>query len=154
MPQIRQADENDITDVVAVVNEAFQVESDFRTGNRTSVEEITRLIQMSRFLVAIDNNQVVGAVLVRVNGTTGYFGMLAVRTGLQRLGIGRTLLEAAEDYCRAHGCTTMTLSTGSVRHELVTRYQKLGYSITSIEPAPADGPLSQAIEIVKMAKEL
>jgi ribosomal protein S18 acetylase RimI-like enzyme len=159
VPQIRQANESDIPAIVAVVNAAFEVEKDFRGGDRTSVAEISQLMQSSTFLVAthgvaIEAEQVVGAVLVRVNGTRGYFGMLAAQPGMQRSGIGRALLEAAEDYCRARGCTEMTLSTGSVRRELLDLYAKLGYRVTSVEPAPPDGPFTKPIEIVKMTKSL
>lgn len=154
MPQIREANESDIAGIVAVVNAAFQVENEFRGGDRTSRAEISLLIQSSTFLVATHDEEVTGAVLVRINERMGYFGMLAVRPGLQRLGIGHALLEAAEDYCRARGCTKMTLSTGSVRRELLDRYAKLGYTVTSIEPASQDGPFTEPIEIVKMAKPL
>ena len=152
--ETRHANENDIAEIVSVVNDAFRVESHFRAGSRTSVAEVTRLMQGSQWLVAMHDRQLAGAVLVRVEGTTGYFGMLAVRPALQRLGIGRALVEAAEEYCREHGCTTMTLSTGSVRHELLERYEKLGYAITGIQPALPNGPFTKQIEIVKMAKQL
>lgn len=154
MPQIRAATENDNADIAAVVNAAFQVEKDFRAGDRTSAAEISRLLQSCTFLLAIRNEAIAGAVMVRINGTSGYFGMLAVQPGLQRLGIGRALLQAAEDYCRLRGCTEMTLSTGSFREELVHRYQKLGYTVTGIEPAPPEGAFTKTIEIVKMAKRL
>jgi ribosomal protein S18 acetylase RimI-like enzyme len=154
MAQIRRADGSDIPAIVAVVNAAFEVEKDFRAGDRTSVADISRLLQSDTFLVAIHDNEVGGAVLVRISGTAGYFGMLAVDPGLQRSGIGRALLEAAEDYCRKRGCKEMTLSTGSVRRELLDRYTKLGYRVTSVEPAPRDGPFAKPIDIVKMAKPL
>jgi hypothetical protein len=48
----------------------------------------------------------------------------------------------------------MTLSTGSLRHELLSYYRKSGYQIRSIEPAPEAGPFSKTIEIVRMAKPL
>jgi GNAT superfamily N-acetyltransferase len=154
VPQIRTAVEGDIGGIVAVVNAAFQVESEFRSGARTSLAEISDLMQSSTFLVATQDENVVGAVLVRITGATGYFGMLSVLPGLQRSGIGRALLEAAEDYCRRHGCVAMTLSTGSVRQELLAYYGKKGYVVTSIEPAPEGAPFTKPIEIVKMAKKL
>jgi GNAT superfamily N-acetyltransferase len=154
MAQVRRADENDIAEIVSVVNAAFEVERDFRGGDRTSIAEISRLMENNTFLVAILDGQLAGAVLVRANGPIGYFGMLAVQPGLQRSEIGRALLEAAEDYCRVRGCTEMTLSTGSVRHELLDRYARHGYKVTSIEAAPKDGPFTKPIEIVKMAKPL
>jgi len=154
MPTIRNATERDIPEIVVIVNAAFQVERDFRAGDRTSHAEISRLIQTDTFLVAVVEERIAGAVQVRVNGTAGYFGMLAVDPTLQRSGIGRALCEAAEDYCRSRGCIEMTLSTGSVRRDLLPYYGKLGYKITSINSAPEGAPFTKAIEIVRMAKPL
>jgi len=154
MATIRRASESDIPEMVAVVNAAFQVERDFRDSDRTSPAETSRLMQSSTFFVAINDGRIAGAVQVRVNGTTGYFGMLAVDPTLQRSGLGRMLREAAEIYCREQGCMEMTLSTGSVRRELLSYYRKFGYEITSIEPAPEAAPFSKTIEIVRMAKPL
>lgn len=154
MSHIRTANRDDINDIVSVVNAAFEVENEFRAGARTSVEDVLRLLQSDIFLLAVHEERVAGAVLVRIDGTTGYFGMLAVWPELQRLGIGRALLEAAETYCRSNGCTEMTLSTGSVRRELIVRYRKLGYTVSSIEPASPDGPFVKPIEIVRMTKPL
>jgi hypothetical protein len=78
MVTVRRASESDIPELVAVVNAAFQVERDFRLGDRTSPAEIARLMQNSTFFVAVKDERIAGAVLVRVNGATGYFGMLAV----------------------------------------------------------------------------
>ena len=50
---------------------------------------------------------------VRTAGAVGYFGMLAVYAEAQGAGLGRSLLEAAEDNCRRAGCSTMTLSTAA-----------------------------------------
>lgn len=154
MAQIQQASQTNIAEIVSLVNDAFQVETDFRTGDRTSADEVAQLMHGGRFLIALHDQQVAGVVFVRINGSMGYFGMLAVRPRLQRLGLGRTLIEAAEDYCRSRGCTRMTLSTSSVRRELLDRYGKLGYRITSVEPVSPEGPFTKPIEIVKMAKEI
>jgi ribosomal protein S18 acetylase RimI-like enzyme len=154
MPAIRKAIDHDVPEIVAVVNAAFQVESDFRSGDRTSVTDISQLMQSDTFFVAIEQGRIVGAVQVRINGTSGYFGMLAVDPSQQRFGVGRALLEAAENHCRERGCTEMTLSTGSVRHELLPYYEKFGYRITGVEPAPDGAPFTKPIKIVKMAKPL
>jgi GNAT superfamily N-acetyltransferase len=154
MAQIQQANESNIVDIVSVVNDAFQVETDFRAGDRTSTDEVAQLVHHGQLLIAIHDQQVAGVVFVRVDGTTGYFGMLAVRPSLQRLGLGRTLIEAAETYCRSRGSTRMTLTTPSVRRELLDRYGKLGYTITSVEPVSPVGPFTKPIEMVSMAKEI
>ncbi len=64
-----------------------------------------------------------GVVEVRAEGTTGYFGMLAVDPSVRRAGVGRALVEAAENHCRGAGCTVMTLSTGEDRTELIPYYE-------------------------------
>jgi len=154
MAKIERANETDIAEIVLVVNDAFQVEADFRAGDRISPDEVARLMHEGEFFITRDDEQVTGAVFVRVNEGTGYFGMLAVRPGLQGLGLGRMLIEAAEEYCRSRGCTRMTLSTGSMRGELLNHYGKLGYVVTSVEPASPDQPFTKPIEIVRMAKAI
>jgi ribosomal protein S18 acetylase RimI-like enzyme len=154
MARIQEANETNIAEIVSVVNDAFQVEADFRAGDRTSPDEVIQLMHEGQFLVAIHDQQVAGAVFAGVNGSTGYFAMLAVRPSLQRLGLGRTLIKAAEDHCRSRGCTRMSLNTGSVRREVLDLYRRLGYRITSIEPASAEQPFTKPIEIVSMLKEM
>jgi GNAT superfamily N-acetyltransferase len=154
MARIQPANETNVAEIVSVVNDAFQVESDFRAGDRTSADEVAQLMNEGQFLIATRDQQVAGAVFVRVNGSTGHFAMLAVRPSLQRLGLGHALIEAAEGYCRSLGCTRMTLTTGSVRRELLERYSKQGYTITSVEPVSPDGPFRKPIEMVSMAKEI
>lgn len=154
MLTIRSAGLADVSQIATIVNAAFQVERGFRAGDRTSPEQITQLIESSAFQLAVEDGSVVGTVRVRITGSTGYFGMLAVDPSRQRSGIGNALREAAEYYCRDRGCREMTLSTGSVRHELISYYRKSGYTITSIEPAPPEALFTQPIGIVKMAKLL
>lgn len=154
MAQLQEANGANIAEIVSVVNEAFQVEADFRSGERTSTDEVMQMMRAGQFFVAIHDQRIAGVVFARADGATGYFGMLAIRPELQRCGLGRMLIKAAEDYCRSHGCTRMTLSTGGVRRELLDRYGRLGYTITSVEPASSEQPFTKPIEIVKMAKEI
>lgn len=154
MALIRRAEARDVRGIVEVVNAAFRVESEFRTGDRTSAADVTRLVESATFLVAIEEERIVGAVMVKINGDVGYFGMLAVAPGRQRSGIGRALLEAAEDYGRRQGCTRMTLKTGTIRPELLVYYDKKGYRADRTEPAPQGAHFAKPFDIVWMSKEL
>jgi len=104
-------------------------------------------------LVAEEAGRLAGAVEVRVEGATGYFGMLAVDASARRAGVGRALVQAAEDHCRRAGCTVMTMSTGEDRAELIPYYSKMGYRVTAIEPSnnPA---FKRPIRVVHMARSL
>ena len=101
----------------------------------------------------LQEGRIAGAVHVRVAGEVGYFGMLAVGAEARGAGLGRALLEAAEDHCRRAGCSTMTLSTGEDRQELVPWYGRLGYRQTSIERSTSSA-FSRPIRVVHMAKPL
>lgn len=152
---IRKAGPSDADVIAAVVNEAFVVENEMRDGRpRTSAENIRELMQRSTFFVAEQDGRIVGAVLVRVNGPAGYFGMLGVKPAVQRAGVGRALRERAEAFCKQHGCTEMTLSTGDFRRQLPPYYERAGYRITAIEVAPPDSGFTKPFNIVRMSKPL
>jgi predicted N-acetyltransferase YhbS len=152
---IRQAAATDADEVARIINAAFEIEREFRRGERTSAAEILASLSMNRgiFLVAEDGGRLIGAVEVRADGDAGYFGMLAVHTSVRRCGIGRALVEAAEAYCRDAGCSVMTMSTGENRTELIPYYEKMGYRLTAVEPL-TNPAFKYPIRIVKMKKTL
>ncbi|HUO60248.1 MAG TPA: GNAT family N-acetyltransferase, partial [Candidatus Acidoferrales bacterium] len=63
----------------------------------------------------------------------GYFGMLAVDPSRQGTGLGRKMVDAAEDHCRRVGCTHVDINVLSLRTELPPFYRKLGYTETGTE---------------------
>lgn len=155
-PRIRVATEHDIERIAAVVNAAFEVERPMRlSGHRTSSQNVGELMAGGNvFFVSEEEGKLLGAVMVRITGTTGYFGMLAVDPSLQKGGIGRALREHAEAYCRERGCREMTLSTGDFRTELLPYYQRAGYSVVKVEAGPAEWGLVPGFKVVHMAKAL
>jgi GNAT superfamily N-acetyltransferase len=157
MLTIRSAVPDEAAQVAGIINAAFEVERPFRAhGQRTSTEDVRQLmLDGNTFFVAEQDSRILGTVYVRITGLTGYFGMLAVDPTLQRGGIGRGLREHAEQFCKQHGCTEMTLTTGDFRTELVPYYTRAGYRIVSTEPRPADEwCMRNDFRIVHMAKPL
>jgi ribosomal protein S18 acetylase RimI-like enzyme len=150
---IRRATKADAPPIASVINAAFEVEREFRKGERTSVAEILSLLERDTFLVAEQEGRIAGAVDVRTSGAVGYFGMLAVDAEMSGAGLGRALLEAAEEHCRQAGCSTMTLSTGEDRKEIIPWYERLGYRVTSVETSTSSA-FSRPIRVVHMAKAI
>jgi ribosomal protein S18 acetylase RimI-like enzyme len=150
---IRLATATEADEIARIINAAFEIEREFRQGERTSPSEIRKLINRETFLVVEQMGRLIAVVEVRVEGTTGYFGMLAVDPSARRVGVGRVLVEAAEKHCRGTGCTVMTLSTGEDRTELIPYYEKMGYRVTAIEPSTS-AAFKRVIRIVKMEKPL
>ena len=118
--------------MVSLINEAFTVET-FLEGERTSAPEIQAMFGTGEFLVAIVNDVLVASVYTEVRGERGYFGMLSVKASQQGTGLGRAMIQAAEQSCRAKGCTRMDITVLSLRTELPALYRKFGYSETGRE---------------------
>ena len=136
---LRFALATDAAAIAAVVNLAYQVEDFFKIGDRTDVAEIEQLLAKDAFIVAdLEAGELAGAVYVRASPPRGYFGMLSVQPAMQGAGLGRKLIDAAEQYCGERGCTEMDLSVVNLRTELPAFYGRLGYGYSGTQPWPQD----------------
>jgi GNAT superfamily N-acetyltransferase len=145
-PRIRLADRDDVLAAIPVINAAFAVET-FLDGTRTDEQRITAMMNTGEFLVAEDDRgRIIASVYVEHEGERGYFGMLAVDPAVQRAGLGRRMVEAAEEHCRQLGCKHMDIAVLSLRHELPPFYRKLGYVETGTEQFHPSRPLRPGVE--------
>jgi ribosomal protein S18 acetylase RimI-like enzyme len=82
-------------------------------------------------LTARDGEALIGCVAVTVKGSAlAYLGMLCVLPTLQSAGLGRRLLDAAEDHARALGIAAMEMTVIDSRDSLIAWYERRGYSRT------------------------
>jgi ribosomal protein S18 acetylase RimI-like enzyme len=82
--------------------------------------------------VAAVGDDIVGLVTVseHISSTgqrEGYVGWLAVRAGMERQGIGSTLMAVAENWAIDRGLSCVTLETGAANHTARSLYRELGY---------------------------
>ena len=82
-----------------------------------------------------------------------YFGMLAVDPARQGQGLGRALVDAAEDYARTAGCRDMDIRVVNLRAELPPFYRKLGYREIGTEPG-SDPRQIKPFHFVTMSKPI
>jgi len=152
---VNRATTEDVPDVVRVVNAAYEVEKFFVSGDRTDEDTIRRMMSAGVFLTTRDESgRLAGCVYVELRGDRGYFGMLSVDPSMQGRGLGRQIVDAAEDYARANGCIAMDIRVVNLRTELPPFYTKLGYVETGqIEPA-SDPRGLQPFCFVRMSKPL
>lgn len=154
--RIRRASKSECAAMARLINSAFAVEK-FIEGGRTDEAELLGRINKGEFLLGHDGaGELVASVFVEVRGVRGYFGMLAVDPKRQGNGIGRKMVEAAEEYCQARGCMAMDLTVLSLRPELLPIYQRLGYVETGVEEFRPKRPLKPGFEChcIVMSKEL
>jgi GNAT superfamily N-acetyltransferase len=155
-PRIRLANSADTPELLRITNTAFAIET-FLEGTRIGAEGLIELTSKGAFLLAEDPlNRVIASVYVELRGERGYFGVLAVDPSQQGAGLGRAMVEAAEDFCRQRGCKEMDITVLSLRPELLPFYRKLGYREIGTEPFHPARPLKdgQECHCILMAKSL
>lgn len=153
---IREARRDEAEAITGIINRAYEVESFFKIGYRTDVDEIHEFMGRDTFLVAESGGQVVGTVRVSQHGREGHFGMLSVEPALKSRGLGRKLVAAAEAWAIARGCGEMTLEVVNLRTELFPWYEMLGYTVAGTEPWPEESKerISQPAHFVLMRRDL
>lgn len=144
---------DDIPDLVRVINAAYEVEKFFVSGDRTDEDTLRRLMSKGAFLVTRDDGGLTGCVYVELRGARAYFGMLSVEPARQGTGLGRRLVDDAEQYARDHACEAMDIRVVNLRSELLPFYRKLGYIAGATEPV--DDPRAlQPFHFILMSKAL
>lgn len=129
----RTADESDAEALVPLINRAFEVELRFFDTERIDLEETREHLKKGTFLLAESDGRIAGCNYVELRGDAGYFGLLSVDPDFQGNGLGRKLVEQAEDFCRKAGCSLMQIRVLNHRNELPPFYEKLGYSVARLE---------------------
>ena len=78
--------------------------------------------------VAIDGDNLIGVVILKIENTIGKLRQMAVSEEAQGQKLGTQLVEALEVYAREKGLTEIKMHA---RHYAVGFYEKLGYTKTS-----------------------
>lgn len=145
----REATSADIPAIVALVQSAYRgdasregwtTEADLLDGQRTDAEDVGECIARDRSIVLLAEAQdlVLACAHVAEEDNAGYFGMFSVNPGLQRGGVGSSLLVEAERRVRdLWQLTEMRMTVIDVRAELIAFYERRGYVRTGIlKPFP------------------
>jgi len=150
----RTADRSDAEVLVHVINRAFEVESAFFTTKRIDLAETLKHFEKGKFLIAECEGRIAGCNYVELRGPIGYFGLLSVEPDHQGRGLGRILIEQAEEFCREAGCSRMLIRVLNHRTELPPFYEKLGYHIARTEEVEQVPSARIPYHFIVMEKEL
>lgn len=155
----RDAGIEDIPALVALVTSAYRgeasragwtTEADFLDGNRIDPDVLREDIGRPRSRVVVAEpaagtdaaaEMLACAHVADVDGA-GYFGMFAVRPGLQRAGVGNGVLVECERIARDDwGLPAMRMTVIDLREELIAWYERRGYRRTgTFKPFPYGDP--------------
>jgi predicted N-acetyltransferase YhbS len=152
---IRLAIEGDFDAVMRLINTAFEVEKFFKAEDRVNAPMLRDYFTKGVFLVSEDEGQLTGCVFVELKSERAYLGLLSVDPSRQKVGIGRRLTAAAEEFARESGAHFMDITVVNLRTELPPIYEKLGYRVTGTAPFPGEQmPITQPCHFICMSKEL
>jgi ribosomal protein S18 acetylase RimI-like enzyme len=93
------------------------------------VKDISRKLRANSdwFIVAVVRDKIVGSIMIGYEGHRGWINYLAVDPSLRRQGVGRRLMEQAEELLRNAGCPKINLQIRSANKEAADFYASLGY---------------------------
>ncbi|MEW2140292.1 GNAT family N-acetyltransferase [Streptomyces sp. NPDC005409] len=145
----RSAVEADVPELVELVESAYRgdasragwtTEADLLDGQRTDPDGVRAVIESpdAVLLVVERAGELVACCQLEHRGDHAYFGMFAVRPGLQGAGLGKEILAEAERRARATwGAREMRMTVVHVREELIAYYVRRGYRRTGeLSPFP------------------
>ncbi|QJQ32658.1 GNAT family N-acetyltransferase [Sphingomonas lacunae] len=138
----RAATVADVMDLHALVESAYRGDSarrgwtheaDLLDGQRTDPDMLLASIADPRqtILLAEEDGELVGCVLIEGRDDHGYVGMVTVDPSRQAAGLGRWLLEQAETLVsRSFGFDRARMTVIAQRTELIAWYGRRGYEDT------------------------
>lgn len=141
-PAINFAGSSDIPGIRDLLNSAYRGESSRQgwtteagliSGEvRTNEQMLQEVMQQpgSVILLYRQENKIIGCVNLQQHGNRLYLGMFSVSPQLQGGGIGKKILQAAEEYALHINCNAIYMSVISVRKELIDWYKRHGYTDT------------------------
>ena len=151
---IRFAQSADIHALAALINAAFRVEQPLIDGDRTNPDGVRTYMQKGKFLLAEDAAGLAACVYVELRGDRGYLGLLGVDPPRQGTGLGRKLMDAAENYFRDSGCRAVDLRIVSARTPLPAFYRHLGYLETGTASFAPDVSVKVPCHYILMSKSI
>jgi ribosomal protein S18 acetylase RimI-like enzyme len=94
------------------------------------VKDIARKLSFQKelFLVAVREGKLVGTVMAGYEGRRGWINYLAVSPAHQRKGLGRRLMQEAENRLLALGCPKVNLLVRQSNSPVIDFYRHLGFS--------------------------
>jgi N-acetylglutamate synthase-like GNAT family acetyltransferase len=169
-PNISTATLNDIDQLFLLVNSAYRgesakkgwtheanlIEGDMRT-DKNSLEQMI-VNPNATILKYQEKEKIVGCVYLEKKQSSLYLGLLTVSPDVQSSGIGKKLLQAAEEHANNLDCNKIEMTVISERSELIAWYKRHGFNSTNHrQPFPEDnrfGTPVKSLEFIVMEKIL
>jgi ribosomal protein S18 acetylase RimI-like enzyme len=125
--EIRDIADHDVPDVMALWNAAGVA----RPWNDPARDiAFARRDTHSTVLVGLDGGQIVASAMVGEDGHRGWVYYVAISPERQRSGLGRVMMQAAEDWLKQRGVWKVQLLVRADNAQATNFYDQLGYRDT------------------------
>ncbi len=152
---VRHALLEESTAIVALINEAYLVESFFVEGPRTTNASIRTYIENSEMLaLANGEGELVATAHLKISASGGHLGLISVHPQSQGQGLGRRIIAAAEAMAISRQCRAMHIQVVNLRIELPPFYEALGYRHTGTSEFADPGRALGPVHFLEMEKTL
>lgn len=97
-------------------------------------KDIHRKIENSPelFFVATEDERIIGTVMVGYEGHRGWINYLGVLPEYQRRGVGKALMDHAEEALQNLSCAKIQLQVRKSNLEIIHFYESIGFSIEDV----------------------
>lgn len=128
MVSVRYYKDSDYDDVKQTLQEGELYDDVWETQ-----ENLRRKIERDQesILLAIDDGKIVGCVFIVENGWNAFIWRLSVRKEYRKQGIGKILMQKAEEIIKKRGLKESSLFVDTKNDDLKQWYTKQGYIKTS-----------------------
>ncbi|MES2586249.1 MAG: N-acetyltransferase [Pseudomonadota bacterium] len=169
--EYRIATPKDIPELVSLINDSYRPsnttagwthESELIAGPRINAQQLTELLERegSTVLLGLIKGEIVAGVNVNEEAGAIYIAMLTVKPSFQNLGLGKEMLQLAEEYAEnQYEALVFNLFVISERRELFDFYLRRGYQSTEIssdypENAGVGSPKISGLKLVLLTKTI
>ena len=147
---MEEASAEDHPAVVSVVNRAYRgvgyphgwnTEAGLMSGDRIRLEQLRDDLSANlnaKLMVLREGSHIHASVWIQPEtDAQWYFGMLAIDPTLQAMGVGKSMLQAIEQFVTDRGGRRIRITVINVRESLIGWYERHGYTRTGeVEPFP------------------
>ncbi|HEY8935551.1 MAG TPA: GNAT family N-acetyltransferase [Cyclobacteriaceae bacterium] len=165
--KILEATAEDISQINNLINNAYRGEASKKgwtnengiiEGNRMNETEVRRMFESPKGTLikyVNENNAIIGCCYLEMQDHELYLGTLTVSPEIQAQGIGKAMLNFADEYAKKHQCTAIVMTVVSGRTELMNWYIRHGYQLTGKSkpfPTTGFGRLLKEVELIELKK--
>ena len=168
--EYRIATARDVPELVGLINNSYRPngpetgwthESGLIEGDRINTQQLADLLDGdSTILLGLNKGEIVACVNINEEAGASYIAMLTVKPSYQNLGLGKEILQLAEEYAEnQYESSEVNLFVISERKELFDFYLRRGYEPTQVSSDyPADAgvgnPKISGLKLVLLTKQL